>query len=144
CNSCQALTAKQLVEEYHADVNFVGDGGMTPLHEAMNSADMEIAKMLIENKADVNARDLSRNGFTDGWTSLHYAVSHAAPEMIKYLLEHGADANIKNCLGQTPAEMARQGKNQACVAMATLIDQLTGVTPLSPRERRRQQYRPKP
>lgn len=144
CGSGQFNAAKLLVETFKADVNSVSGIGMTPLHEALNSADMEIARLLIDNGADVNARDQSRNGFTGGWTPLHYAVAQAVPEMVRHLLGRGADASARNNLGQTAAEMGRASKHKGRMLMAGLIDQLTGKSPSNPRHGSIQRRPPKP
>jgi uncharacterized protein len=124
CNSCQKEAAQLLVEKYGADVNAVEDPerGMTALHEAMNSADMVIARMLIRNGANVNAVDRGTEGYTDGWTPLHYAVSHHDAKMIEILLERGADTRIIDAAGRTPAALARAEK------LPHLADQLDGLS----------------
>ena len=57
--------------------------GNTPLHMAVIRRNVDLAKMLLKNGADANAR----NG--DGRTPLHLAVDQA--EMAALLLTHGAD-----------------------------------------------------
>ena len=41
-------------------------------------------------------------------TALHWAAYFAKADMINLLMENGADINVKNALGQTPLDMARE------------------------------------
>ena len=81
----------------------------------------EVAKLLVENGADVNTKDnkgetpliklkwnfkivklLIENGAiikTKGYTALHRQHN---PQTVKYLIEHGADVNAKTGYGDTP------------------------------------------
>ena len=128
CNSGQAEAARLLVEEYHADVNARRNDGMTMLHEALNSADMITAKMLIQHGADINAQD------PQGATPLHYAVFHGSEEMVRFLLQTGVNKTLKDEEGQTPSEYARdKGRTQ----IADLIE----AFPAHARPKKRQ---PKP
>jgi hypothetical protein len=59
-------------------------------------------KILLEYGADVNHQ-------TRKWgTPLHYAVRNKGIAEVKLLLAHGADRNIRDILGRTPAESARE------------------------------------
>jgi ankyrin repeat protein len=72
---------------------------MTPLLTAAYNGDFEMVRVLLEYKADVNAR---HNG---GWTSLHLAsrgnlslgpnITPSFSNVARLLLEHGADINAK-------------------------------------------------
>ena len=64
--------------------------GNTPLHYAAWVNADEIAAMLLEDDADVNAKNWA------GDTALHVAVSSDAPETTAVLLEHDARLNIRN------------------------------------------------
>ena len=63
------------------DINALLWGGFTPLHLAIYWNKIEIAKLLIDSGADVNAKDYK------GDTLLHWAKSR---EMRALLREHGA------------------------------------------------------
>lgn len=131
CNAAQGDAARHLVMKYHADVNAVQDParGMTALHEALNSADMATAKMLIENGASVNARVTGKDGFVDGWTPLHFAAADMDADMVSYLIAHGADASATNDEGLDPAALARQNSHPRSQAVAALIDSLSQAKP---------------
>ena len=58
-----------------------------------------IVKLLLENFADVNAK----NGRSVGITVLEYATQNGLEEMVKLLLEYSADVNVKHPYsGRTP------------------------------------------
>ena len=84
-----------------ADVNAKGvplDGGniLVPLAYAARVGDLALARILLQNKADINVQD------DFGYTPLHSTALAANAEMVKLLLENGADPNIKDKLGNTP------------------------------------------
>ncbi|KIY65010.1 ankyrin [Cylindrobasidium torrendii FP15055 ss-10] len=78
----------------------------TPLHWAASSGSLEIARMLIDNKASTDAADNS------GWTPLHIACSAGQDEVVLELVGAGADVNSKNDKGLTPlcVQLAFLGK----------------------------------
>jgi N-acyl-D-amino-acid deacylase len=65
------------------------------LVRAIRDADVQAVRKLIENGADVNARD------ADGNTPLILASFYASPQCVALLLEKGADANAANEAGAT-------------------------------------------
>jgi ankyrin repeat protein len=74
--------------------------GYTPLIAAIVDRNAEVAKELIQNGVDINARDLSR------MTPLHHAVSYRSVEMVNLILDNGADVNLKDEFGQTAMQLA--------------------------------------
>ena len=87
--------------------------GLTALHLAAQYGHTEIAKLLLEYGADVDAKSPVINNMTPlhlavwrGHKRLHvkpmpelvqeYGVYHLLPEMPRFLLEHGADVNAKD------------------------------------------------
>ncbi len=80
--------------------------GGTALHAAMFQENMEIVRLLIEYKFDVNAV-----GPKNGYTPLHDAVWADNLEAIKLLLAKGAKTTIKGKDGLTPyAKAKKEGK----------------------------------
>ena len=57
---------------------------------------LEIVKYLVENGADINAKDYEE------FTSLIRASINGHLEVVKYLVENGADINTKDHVGITP------------------------------------------
>ncbi|MBP7282075.1 MAG: ankyrin repeat domain-containing protein [Leptospiraceae bacterium] len=66
------------------------------------NSDVEIVKLLVENKADVNAQN------KQGWTPLHNAFLQVNLELVKYLLNQAADKNIRTLDGKTALDLAKE------------------------------------
>ncbi|MEW6354695.1 MAG: ankyrin repeat domain-containing protein [Planctomycetota bacterium] len=75
-------------------------GGMTPLHWAAIFGNVEVAKLLIERGANIEARD----GM--GRTPLLLAVINGQNLMVDLLLKNGADPNAQNASKYTPLMLA--------------------------------------
>lgn len=69
-----------------ADVNAAASNGLTPLHLAIFSGNYEKAKLLVENRADVNAEDYESRLTPLGWLVIEMFDSKIA----KLLISHGA------------------------------------------------------
>ncbi|MHC9539290.1 MAG: ankyrin repeat domain-containing protein [Vulcanimicrobiota bacterium] len=74
-----------------ADVNQYGYESVTPLHEAALKGFTEIAGILIEHGAEVNAT--IRSSIDQGQTPLHFAVIHRQKDTAEFLITQGADVN---------------------------------------------------
>jgi YVTN family beta-propeller protein len=85
----KSLTTKTLANAKRA-------GGSTPLSTAATHGQLEIAKFLIEQGADVSAAN------TDGNTPLHAAAFWCRTEVVKLLVEKRASTAAKNKRGETP------------------------------------------
>ena len=106
----------KLILEYGANPNLGRvESGETPLHHALsNNASIEIIQLLIDHKADVNARTKpdthSFNFYGDTRTCeespLHRAAAYAPSEIIKLLLQSGADPHGKDANGDQPHQWA--------------------------------------
>jgi len=83
-----------------ADVN-AGEptAGSTPLMVAALFDQAEPTAVLIENAADINARN------SDGSTALIIASFFCCTNTVKLLSGKGADVNLKNAGGQTALEI---------------------------------------
>ena len=108
----------------------------TPLHIAAQSEKFEIAKFLLQNNADANAKTgydltplhqvalngdfeiaelLLQNGAEvdakskDKETPLHTASDMAYPKVVEVLLKYGARKDLKDSSGKTPLDLARGG-----------------------------------
>lgn len=86
---------KELLEK-GADINARDcESGSTALIETVIFDEWEMFKLLLEEKADVNAQNHS------GLTALMYAAESLKVDMLKELLKVGADVNIKDGFGFT-------------------------------------------
>ena len=104
-------TAK-LLHRDGAHVDICGNIKRTPLGSAAYYGDLEMVQILLDYKADVNAR----NHFN--WTPIHFLscgsrsrIAHLNipqlwPDVARLLLEHGADVNARMNGGKTPLHWA--------------------------------------
>ncbi|XP_044745274.1 putative ankyrin repeat protein RF_0381 [Coccinella septempunctata] len=67
----------------------------TALHEAVQYDTVAITRILLENGADLEARDRT------GQTPLHWALGNSL-DQVKILVENGADINSTDIFGRTP------------------------------------------
>jgi quinoprotein dehydrogenase-associated probable ABC transporter substrate-binding protein len=111
--------AKALIEG-GADVSVAsGQDGLTPLMLIAaqtgpaegarflpgSTRPSDIAKILIERGADINAQSKS------GITALMVAATHNSAPMIGFLMDAGADPSVKNNLGLTASDVAEKNGN---------------------------------
>ncbi|MGD0815313.1 MAG: ankyrin repeat domain-containing protein [Verrucomicrobiota bacterium] len=109
------------------------NNGWTPLHWAAYEGHMDLAELMLNNKAEVDANN--KNGDTPlnraaakghksvaelllahkaevnaknyaGWTPLHEAAFEGHKETTELLLGSKADVNARNNMGQTPMHLA--------------------------------------
>lgn len=92
--------------EASIDENYEGVGGalcgfyiITPLAYAAKVGDFGLARLLIENGADLNARD-----GTHGLTPLMWASWYGRHRIVKYLLDLGADESLTVTNTNSPLE----------------------------------------
>ena len=90
-NNDRAMVTALLVEE---NVNDLDEYGFTPLIETVIVDNIELAKLLLDNKVDVNGTDVS------GRSALHWAADLGLHSFCQLLLKHGADPNAYNRGGQ--------------------------------------------
>lgn len=87
--------------------------GRRSLQVAIVEGNVNIVKMLLEGKANVN---LQGNGIQTGATyPLHVAAKEATAQMAQILMEAGADPTLKNQRNQTAELVAEGKKNMAFV-----------------------------
>jgi ankyrin repeat protein len=105
----QAVT---LLLEHGAHVHQFSHNAMRnqPLHACVSiSRSAEIARLLLESGADVNATQ------SGGFTPLHSAASNGSHDLVALLLEYGARPDCRCLQGKTPADYARERGHQAVV-----------------------------
>ena len=93
--------------EYSADGR--DDYGTTALMYAAAADDLDMARLLLENGAPINAQ-------TDvGTTALMYAAAFGHVEMARFLVENGAEIHIQNGYNYTALSMAEERGHQEVV-----------------------------
>ena len=107
-----------------AKVNGSNKDGLTALMGAALSGCSGVVKDLVENKADINARDGARHTallhavkavrYTSEYDPMKQhkvnVVDKEGYDLLNYLLEHGADPNVRNDWAETPLSVARKKK----------------------------------
>ena len=85
-----------------AEVNIYSKNEMqvAPIHSAVSADNLEIARLLLENKADPNLIQ------SHGITPLHEAAGNGNTEMVQLLLKYQADPEAKMKDGAKPDELA--------------------------------------
>jgi len=79
--------------------------GCQTLHDAGRRGDVKAVKLLLEQGADVNARDKVER------TPLHWAACMGHTALAELLLSQGADVNAEDQVGLTPLQLAILTRN---------------------------------
>ncbi len=82
-DSVNKLLAKKAITVKTQDIN-----GLTPLAITASQTNIEMAKLLIDNKADVNSTAGRRD-----FPVLMFAVTEGQTEMVKFLIDQGANVS---------------------------------------------------
>jgi len=117
-------TIQKLLEVEPGLIYKTSDSGFaSPLHFAAKSGHIEVAKYLIEKKADINRKTQSSQ------TSLHLACEKGHINMVKLLLYMGADYTLTNfskwgavAVRETPKEVAAAFKQTKIVELIDKYD----------------------
>ena len=113
-----------------AEVGLMGGTGDRPLHRATYGEHPEVVELLLENGADLNARN------EKGWTALHVAALCGNTRVIKILLGRGADVNARDHEDVSPLHMAAESGcyDAARLLLVSMADpnvqDKQGITPL--------------
>ena len=121
--------AKKLLHEDPELAKAKDHSDSTPLHHAAGFGNTETIKLLLDNGADVNAKNRLEG------TPLHWAVR--SDEKTRLLLERGADINSKTQNGSTPLYLASRRRDSHSVLRLLLkkgadpnLATMNGRTPL--------------
>lgn len=90
-------------------INQKNIGGASALHIAARRGNVEIAKILIENGADVNISD------NEGWTPLMRAASSKNIDLVRLLMSNGADPRKMNSVLETVIVSATSSGCSVCL-----------------------------
>ena len=136
----EKLEILDLMLQNGCDINVESWNKVTPLHMAARCKNVKNAKVLIQNRANVNAKTwdqdstplhevaingnfkiaelLLQNGaevdaetFYYKQTPLHLASLYGYPTFVEVLLKHGARKDLKDHIGRTPLELANSWSN---------------------------------
>jgi ankyrin repeat protein len=81
-------------------------GAMSPLLYAARDGRLDIVKILLDAKADVDQAD------ANGITPLINAITNNHVDVARFLIDHGADINASDWYGRTPLWSAVETRNQ--------------------------------
>jgi uncharacterized protein len=115
-----AIDCVKVMLSNSANVNLVGDEGLTPIMISARvtyRGGVEMTDLLIKKGANVNARA------GKGSTALMFAAWGVADhyqddyvKVVRLLIKHGARVNVKNKMGDTPLIIAKSGNWKKIVA----------------------------
>ena len=124
--------AREKAEEFFfTEIRHYLYGGDTALHIAAAAFSRPIAMLLVENRADISAKNRR------GAQPLHYAADanlwnpDAQAEAIRYLLSVGANANARDKSGVAP--LHRAVRTRSAAAVQALLD--GGADPSAPNKK---------
>ncbi|GLD63224.1 tankyrase-2-like protein [Lates japonicus] len=110
CRSGDLERVRKLVTAENVNSRDTAGRKSTPLHFAAGFGRKDVVDFLLQNGANVHARD------DGGLISLHNACSFGHAEVVSLLLHHGADANARDNWNYTPLhEAAIKGKIDVCI-----------------------------
>uniref|UniRef100_A0A3Q1CGH0 Poly [ADP-ribose] polymerase n=1 Tax=Amphiprion ocellaris TaxID=80972 RepID=A0A3Q1CGH0_AMPOC len=112
CRSGDLERVRKLVTPKNVNGRDTAGRKSTPLHFAAGFGRKDVVEFLLQNGANVQARD------DGGLVSLHNACSFGHAEVVSLLLHHGADANARDNWNYTPLhEAAIKGKIDVCIVL---------------------------
>lgn len=85
--------------DYGVDPNLANDDGLTALHQACIDECDDIAELLVEYGAYIDAED------RELWTPLHASAACGNFSMVEYLVDHGASVVALNSDGNLPVDL---------------------------------------
>ena len=104
-----------LLEDQRLDVDAVDEStGMTALHHAAKTDQLEITKILMAHGADSSTSD------SQGSNALHHALDGSDVRCLDFLLRQGADTSLQDMEGMSVLHLAAQDGNVQ--ALSILLD----------------------
>lgn len=112
CRNGDVTRVKKLVTPQNVNSRDTAGRKSTPLHFAAGFGRHDVVEHLLQNGANVHAKD------DGGLIPLHNACSFGHAEVVQLLLKHGADSNARDNWGYTPLhEAAIKGKVDVCIVL---------------------------
>ncbi len=111
CDGGKYEMVKLLVTKYRAPLGVADAQGWQPIHFACRKDPVDMLRLLIDQKADVNAQS------KPGATPLIMATSMKMKAQVALLIERRADANKADSWNRTPLHVAAKNKDKAMVEM---------------------------
>ena len=108
---------RTLIQAGHA-VNAFDEMGLTPLHHAVDYGRVEDIRLLLENGADVNARDVANHGNT----ALGEWAGECSVEVARILVEAGADPTIRGWMELSAVDRAEGRHDDEGPVIRQLLD----------------------
>jgi len=102
------------------DVDIKGENSCTPLHYACQNSNLQIVKLLLLNRANVNAKNRYSTLYPifDTLTAINQENSFS---ILKLLIEAGADINKVDSFGNTALHYAVERGNQKLIELLLLF-----------------------
>ncbi|PJZ68129.1 hypothetical protein CH373_17940 [Leptospira perolatii] len=92
----------------------------TALHIAAESGNIEMGKLLLDNKAWYKSKSsLVNSRMKDGTTPLLLAIKKGKSEFVHFLIEEGVDVNEKTSDGKSPLHIAKAAHQAKIVKLLT-------------------------
>ncbi len=124
------LTQLDTLIKNGADVNYIGNMGVSPLFYACQKENIAAIKLLIGNGASLDL-PVKESGFTP----LHFAAQEGMMSIVEILVESGANVNAKDDFGNGPlwraSNKAQIGNYLVSKGADPKMKNNSGVSPLS-------------
>ncbi|KAI8499774.1 hypothetical protein Bbelb_228250 [Branchiostoma belcheri] len=112
CRNGDVARVKKLITPQNVNARDTAGRKSTPLHFAAGFGRKDVVEHLLQNGANVHARD------DGGLIPLHNACSFGHAEVVTLLLRNGADPNARDNWNYTPLhEAAIKGKIDVCIVL---------------------------
>ncbi|KAJ8025370.1 Tankyrase-1 [Holothuria leucospilota] len=112
CRNGDLTRVKKCVSSSTVNAKDVAGRKSSPLHFAAGFGRKDVVEYLLQNGANVHARD------DGGLNPLHNACSFGHAEVVTLLLRHGGEANARDNWNYTPLhEAAIKGKIDVCIVL---------------------------
>ncbi|XP_059091343.1 ankyrin repeat and SAM domain-containing protein 6-like [Tigriopus californicus] len=109
CEIGDPSLVQQIILNHQLSVDVRDNDDITGLQVAAANDQIDIVKLLIKKKANLNTSNSS------GWAPLHHGAFHGHTKMCHLLIRHGADVSARNKFGATPLNIATASGHQSTV-----------------------------